>query len=229
MIHTENSLNTLQKQSQDIEELTRHAINEANDIKHQAQHELEQAREEINQMRQALEIERNNLFESTKLEAYQMGFNEGREVAQRQYSQYIQEAIDVVNETKRKFHQHVQKGEEVILELGIEAARKIIGHQLEKDSTEFISIVKTGLKEAREMDEIQIHVHPTQYSLVSSFDEDLKRSFPPHVHIYFYPNDELGSDECYLESKQGRIMVSVDSQLEELRRQLFELLERDSH
>ena len=47
------------------------------------------------------------------------------------------------------------------------------------------------------------------------------------IDFYIYPDDELEETSCIIESENGRIDASVDSQLEEIKIKLFEMLESE--
>lgn len=55
--------------------------------------------------------------------------------------------------------------------------------------------------------------------------EELAEIFPPDVPFLIFVNEDLNDTECYIETNHGRIVVSVDEQLKELRSKLIELLE----
>ena len=42
-----------------------------------------------------------------------------------------------------------------------------------------------------------------------------------------YPNGELDEHACYIESENGRIDASIDSQLQEIKRKLMDILEEN--
>ena len=98
-------------------------------------------------------------------------------------------------------------------------AERIIGQTLEDDEEIFLSIVKRGLKEAREMKEIKLYVSLDYFELVSDNRDELASIFPPDVPFIIFVNEDFESTECYIETNHGRIVVSIDEQLNELREQ----------
>ena len=119
----------------------------------------------------------------------------------------------------------MQHQEHVILELGIRTAERIIGTKLEDDDQLFLSIVKRGLKEAREMKEIKLYVSPTYFTLVSSNREELASIFPVDVPFMIFVDEDMNETDCYIETNHGRIVVSIDEQLQELRSKLVDILD----
>lgn len=51
--------------------------------------------------------------------------------------------------------------------------------------------------------------------------------FPKELDFYIYPDEELSEMDCIIESANGRIDASIDSQLEEIKNKLIELLESE--
>jgi flagellar assembly protein FliH len=43
--------------------------------------------------------------------------------------------------------------------------------------------------------------------------------------VSIYANAELNADDCYIESAFGRIDISIDTQLQQLKNQLLQLLD----
>jgi flagellar assembly protein FliH len=204
---------------------------------------IEEARVEIAAMKEAFEREcseklssieqQKQLWEEEKLElqreAYEEGFQQGYEEGIQKANSDMEEAMKIANETiehaRENAKQHLEEQQYVILDLAIQSAEKIIGHSLEKDEELFLSIVKRGLKEARERKEIKLYVSSTYYPLVTGGREELAEIFPPDVPFLIFVNEDLNDTECYIETNHGRIVVSVDEQLKELRSKLIELLE----
>ena len=63
------------------------------------------------------------------------------------------------------------------------------------------------------------------FELISDNRAELASIFPPDVPFLIFANEDFDSTECYIETNHGRIVVSVDEQLNELREQLIEIME----
>lgn len=185
--------------------------------------------EETNQL-----IERERIaWDEQKLafqqQAYDEGFLQGLEEGRQKAESDMQHALQIANETMQIAHEnaakYLQQQEHVILELAIRTAERIIGAKLEENDELFVSIVKRGLKEAREMKEIKLYVSPMYFSLVSSNREELASIFPVDVPFMIFVEEEMNEVDCYIETNHGRIVVSIDEQLQELRRKLVDMLD----
>ena len=158
-------------------------------------------------------------------EGFQQGLEEGRLKAEANMAEDIKLANNTIIQSKLNAEQYLQEQEEVILEIAIRSAEKILGIALQESPERFIDIVRKGLKEAREMKEIKLYVSPLYYRLVSEHREELSEMFPIGVPFMIFVNEEIGDTDCYIETNHGRIIVSIDQQLNELRLKLGEILE----
>jgi len=185
------------------------------------------AQNDIEAMHGAWEAEKAELQQRAYDEAFQVGYEEGMKKSQSDMQEAVRKANGTVETAKANGEAYLESQERLILEIAMKSAERILGHQLETDPELFLSIVKRGLKEAREMRDIKVYVSPDCYKLVSDSREELASIFPPDVPMLLFVNDDFENDECYIETNHGRIVVSVDEQLNELKERLVELLESE--
>ncbi|MEK4522594.1 flagellar assembly protein FliH [Psychrobacillus sp. FSL W7-1493] len=191
----------------------------------QLQLEVENTRQQIQQDLN----EWNNQKLSYQQSAYEEGFAQGLEEGRQKALADMQSSLKTANEAMQTAYEnaaaYLQQQEQVILELSIRNAERIIGVKLEEDHDLFLSIVQRGLKEAREMKEIKIYVSPYYFNLVSKNREELASIFPIDVPFMIFVDEEMNDTDCYIETNRGRIVVSIDEQVKELRRKLVDILE----
>ncbi|MBM7647132.1 flagellar assembly protein FliH [Bacillus ectoiniformans] len=193
-------------------------LQEAEDHRQIAQAEIANARHEW-------EEEKARLKEQAFQEGFAEGQEEGRQAGYAEYQELIAVAVQTVDSSKVEFEKNVKKAEKTILDLALKSAGRILNEQLDKDESQFLPVVQRALKDLRDQKEIQIHIHPSKYSFVQSQKDELEAIFPADVLCYIYPNEELSENGCFIETNHGRIEVGIDSQLEQMRKKLFELLE----
>ncbi|MGE7601794.1 flagellar assembly protein FliH [Peribacillus sp. NPDC097675] len=199
---------------------------EADAILIEAKRQAEAMVEEIQQARDYWEQQEKKLYiEQAQKEGYQQGIEDGIQKGYNEIAGDIAFAKEVIEASKNDYQQHLESSESVILDLALTVAKKIIGLQLENEEETFLSLVKGAIKEARDYREVQIHIHPARYPSILSHKEELISIFPKDTELYIYPDDELEESSCIIESENGRIDASVDSQLQEIKVKLTELLE----
>ncbi|RSD28025.1 flagellar assembly protein FliH [Mesobacillus subterraneus] len=215
--------------TQTEEERTRilsQAAKEAEGILSKASEEAEYARRLIFQEKEEWERQKALLAEEAKQIGFDQGYQEGKSRGYEEYRELLRFAQETVDVSKRDYQNHIEASEKVILDLGVKIAEKILGDKVTADEG-FFSLVKRALKNARDYKDIQLHVHPGHYQFLLSQKEELIAIFPKEIDFYIYPDDDLPETACLIESENGRIDATVDSQLEEIKQKLFEMLESE--
>ncbi|MBS4198954.1 flagellar assembly protein FliH [Bacillus sp. FJAT-49732] len=209
------------------EEILQNAENEANKIVENARAEANQILKQIEMRRSEWELEEKQLIDEAYEKGLQIGLEEGRRNGYVEYENLIGKAKEVVNSSKEAFKTYLESSEGTIVDIALTSAERIIHTSLEDQKERFIPLVKRALKEAKDFKEVQIHVHPLQYELLTSEKNELDAIFPPGTQCFIYPDEDLGEYSCFIESENGRIDASVSSQLVELKKNLMELLKGD--
>lgn len=190
---------------------------------------LEQMRqttlEDIEAMQTAWSEEKMVLQQQAYDEGFQVGFEEGRNKALSEMQDAVKTANDMTLQSHDNALKHLESQERVILDIAMGAAERIIGKSLNESEDAYLSIVKRGLKEAREMKEIKLYVSIDHYEIISANRAELAAIFPADVPFLIFANDDFDVNDCIIETNHGRIVVSVDEQLNELKEKLVELME----
>ncbi|WP_160118358.1 flagellar assembly protein FliH [Bacillus sp. V59.32b] len=210
----------------DTRKILDEAHSEAEAIIRDARQQAEQIMEQAKVAREHFEqVEKQQLIQ----EAREQGFNEGMEFGkQKGYDECtasINHAKEIVIASKNDYQTNIEASEGTILELGIKVAEQIIGTKLQESGDVYLSIVRQAVKKTRDHRELQLHVHPTYYEYILTQKEELISLFPKETEFYIYPDQDLGENDCIIESTHGRIDAGVDSQLAEIKQKLFDLLE----
>lgn len=201
------------------------ATKEAEAIIAEAQKQADQIQLKIQEEVERWNTEKQILMEDARQDGYLTGKEQGLMDAQIEYKQLLDLAKETVLNAKKEYLTIVENSEFTILSLGIKAAEKIMNQHLNENKEDYLFIVKKAIKEAREYKNIELHIHPIHYSFVLSHKKELISLFPRETEFYIYPNDELDENGCVIESSNGRLVASVDEQLEQIRIKLLEILE----
>ncbi|WP_245917366.1 flagellar assembly protein FliH [Bacillus canaveralius] len=200
----------------------------------QAQKLLAAARAEARFIQEEMDKQKNDWQEEKQLiteqavqQGYEQGLRDGREKGFAEYRESIHFAAELVEASKADYQQRVESSERTILELGIKVAEKILGKTISDHEEEFIGIVKQAVKQARDARDVELHVNPLHYQNLLSHKDELLALFPKETNFYIFPDDDLSEESCLIESANGRMDASVDSQLLEVKQKLVELLESE--
>nr|WP_017753753.1 flagellar assembly protein FliH [Calidifontibacillus oryziterrae] len=208
------------------EAIIQNAEAEATNIINEAENQAQELLHQIELEKQNWEVEKEHWIETAKQEGYAEGFEIGKEQALNEYKAIVDEAKRTVELCKNDYKKNIDQSELTILHLGLKTAEKIMGFTLDLNPDAFLNLVRRVIKEARDHQDIQVHVHPAYYDLVLSQREELRALLNnPTAQLYIYPNDELETTNCIIESSFGRIDASIDSQLKEMKHKLLQVLE----
>ena len=193
----------------------------------EAQKQAEQIQVKIQEEAKHWNNEKLNLIEEARQEGFLIGKEQGLAESQKEYQHMLNLAKEIVDQAKKEYQAVVEKSELTILNLGIKVAEKIMNLHLDENKDDYFYIVKNAIKEAREYKNINLHVPPLHYSFVLTHKEELISLFPRETEFYIYPDEDLDGNDCVIESSNGRLVASVDEQLEQIRIKLQEILEED--
>jgi flagellar assembly protein FliH len=217
-----------------VDESRENALQKIEKAHNEALQIIDNARNEANLIQSNIEsekllwvTEKEALQAEAYEEAYKKGLHSGLAQAKEDYQDKMNQVHEHIERAKQEFQNQIDQAQNVILDLGIKSAERILGKMIEEDPNTFLNIVKRGLKAARDYKEIQIHVSPDFFDFVDSQMDELNSIFPTDTKCYLYPNEDLGKSQCFIESNQGRIDISIDSQLKEIKEKLLEILEGD--
>ncbi|MDR0121655.1 flagellar assembly protein FliH [Bacillus pumilus] len=204
------------------------AEDQASRIVEQANSELEKTMAEINQRRADFEEERMQLIEEAKQAGYQDGFQKGEADAMSQYRSILDQANDIVSLAKQDYEEKIESSAEKIVELAFELAKRV-WYSAEDTKDQFLALVKQVISEVREYDDISIYVDPEHYDHVMEYKDELIRILQKDTHLAIYSDEKAPKGTCYVETSFGKVEASVDTQMNQLKEKLLEVIDSGDH
>ncbi|WP_026692491.1 flagellar assembly protein FliH [Peribacillus kribbensis] len=224
-VQSEIEIETGADPSLQIEQMLQEAAEASRKLISEAEEEARRIIENARNDKQQIEMEEiPGMMEAAKQDGYRSGFETGRDDGYREMREAVQLARKTVQDSQADYQERIESAQETIVKLSVKIAEKIIGQKLGESQEFILQLVKRAVKEAREYTEVQLHVHPMHYQLLLSEKESLTSLFPRETDLYIYPDEELAVTGCIIESSNGRIDASVDSQLQEIKSKLSDLL-----
>ena len=110
------------------------------------------------------------------------------------------------------------------MKLAVEIANRVLRKNLLQDESLYVEFVKSALKQVKEMRGIRIRVSPDNYERILKYKNELQQLITIDDPIYIIPDDDIGVYDCYIDSEIGRVDVSLDTQIKEMKSRLMELL-----
>lgn len=204
------------------------AEDQASRIVEQANSELEKTMAEINQCRADFEEERMQLIEEAKQAGYQDGFQKGEADAMSQYRSILDQANDIVSLAKQDYEEKIESSAEKIVELAFELAKRV-WYSAEDTKDQFLALVKQVISEVKEYDDISIYVDPEHYDHVMEYKDELIRILQKDTHLAIYSDEKAPKGTCYVETSFGKVEASVDTQMNQLKEKLLEVIDSGDH
>ncbi|WP_281237168.1 flagellar assembly protein FliH [Bacillus safensis] len=204
------------------------AEDQASRILEQANSELEKTMAEINQRRTDFEEERMQLIEEAKQAGYQDGFQKGEADANLQYQATLDQANDIVSLARQDYEEKIESSAEQIVELAFELAKRV-WNAAEDTKDPFLALVKQVISEVKEYDDISIYVDPEHYEHVMEYKDELIRILQKDTHLAIYSDEKAPKGTCYVETSFGKVEASVDTQMNQLKEKLLEVIDSGDH
>lgn len=223
-------------QSESLEERKKKIDAEIAEAERKASQLIADAKEQARGLVEQIEYERQQALieiEHAKQEAVDQGYREGFEQGQNEgfesYSNFITQAQEIIKQSEQEYERTLDSAEPVIVELATALARRMINIQLTDHPEIWSSLLKQVMTEVREHENVKIYVHPDWFERTVHQKEELEQLLSHTENLFIYPDAGLMKNGCIIESRYGRIEASVDKQLEELKKNLLEVLKEGEH
>ncbi len=185
---------------------------------------LSEVQNEIRLQQEAFQKECEQLKEETYQNAYDSGYQEGLLEGKSAYNERLEEAQKIIGLSNKDYVANIVDSEEVIMKLAVEIANRVLRKNLLQDESLYVEFVKSALKQVKEMRGIRIRVSPDNYERILKYKNELQQLITIDDPIYIIPDDDIGVYDCYIDSEIGRVDVSLDTQIKEMKSRLMELL-----
>lgn len=199
--------------------------------------ELEEEREQVHaelaiwretQQQQALE-DAEQQAQAAAEAGYQEGFAQGTAQAEADYLQkreLMESLIAAAYEEQRRI---IRESEPFLLSLSTEIARKIIRNELMQDDVQLLSIIRHALRQVDDSEEVAIHVALEDYPAMLPFEDELKSYIRAGAELKLMPVAGQAPSGCTIHTKSGSFDATLDSQLNEIKKQLLVYCEEKSN
>lgn len=208
--------NTLLIEARKKAEIQKQKILES--AKKEAAQIIQKARKEIEDTKR--EVLQNAEIEGDKLreESRRQGYKEGMDRGERETEGIIQEANDTLKEAKKEKETMLQEIEPHVLDLIIQICEKVLNTSLIFKPESILYLIKKGLYEVDEEEEITIMVSDADYETVLNHKEELGKLDLEQVKIQ--KSNALKMGDCIIETNYGNIECSLNRQLGQIKQEL---------
>lgn len=163
------------------------------------------------------------IMESAKRDGFQQGYDEGYAKGYQEAQGYIEEALNLRNESLQKYKDILEGSEVTIVETIVNITEKILHQKIEDDHQLIEGLVRGAITKCVNTEKLTIRVANQDVEYV----ENVKNSFLPLIEnideIIVKGDAYLAAGSCIIDTDVGSVDSSVWSQFEHLRDE-FELL-----
>lgn len=218
--YEENDENQLQQDLNRIQE----AKEELELVKNQQETLLKETENQIKVAKDNWIQERNQLVEEAKEEGFREGFSKGRDESLEQYKHLIEQANTIIAASNKDYQSTIDKSEETILHLAIQIAERIMKLELENRPESFLPIVKEAILSIKDQRELSIFLHPDNYEHVLTQKNELEKVLDSKATLSIFINERLDVGSCVIEHPFGKVDASIDTQLNQIKQVLHEIV-----
>ncbi|MFV9509860.1 flagellar assembly protein FliH [Tepidibacillus sp. LV47] len=202
---------------------------------------IEQAKKDAEQIKRNTEKEIQSWWDQKKIELQQIeeeaskrgyqtgfdkGFQKGMEKANLEYQNQLQQASQILQEAYSLKEQIIQEAEPTMIELAVTIAKKIILKEIEIDPEIIKNIAQDTLRKTKEFEKIIIYVHPNHFAYLQSAREELLMELNGNVDLSIFPDASIKDLGVVIKTSYGTLDARIDTQLEELKQVLLEVINR---
>lgn len=194
-------------------------------LKLQLEAEQEEVRAEIEEWReskrQQAKLDAERLAEEATRRAYKEGYAQGVQQAEHEFRQAreeMQQLIETAYEEKTKI---IRDAEPFLLSLSVRIAEKVLKKELKQHDDQLMNIVQRALKRVEEADDVIMQVSLEDYPIIIPYLDELKTYIRADSELKVVPVANLTKGGCMIHTASGSYDVTVDSQLEEIKRQML--------
>lgn len=201
-------------------------------LQEQLREQQENAKATIDNWWQEKQQEAQQYAEKLAEEASNNGFDAGYQQGMLEAKEHFQEKRNLMEDLIQTAYQEkdkiIQSSEAFLLSLSVKVAEKVIKQEIAQDHEKKVNIVRMALKKIEESEDVTIQVAPEDYPIILPFIEELQTYVRADSELKVIPASNLSPGGCMIHTASGSYDVTVDGQLDEIKKQLLAYCEEKS-
>jgi len=155
-------------------------------------------------------------------ESYQRGLQDGKNLAERGLLNVFKGLRTATEDIQLLREKIFRDSEDDLLALTMAIARKVVGREATQDRKIVLRLIRTALLNLNSQDELVIRVHPDDYALLTTTQNEALKAELAAVKFTLKPDSTLEIGSCQIEAERGTVDASFAAQLDEIYRRLLE-------
>jgi flagellar assembly protein FliH len=155
-------------------------------------------------------------------ESYQRGLQDGKNLAERGLLNVFKGLRTAAEDLQLLREKILRDSEDDLLSLSLAIARKVVTREVAQDRLVVMRLIRTALQNLNEKDELLIRIHPDDYALLTTSQNEALKSELAAVKFTLKPDPTVEVGSCQVETERGTVDAGFEAQLDEIYRRLLE-------
>lgn len=194
---------------QKIEEAKEKALSQSQII-------IEEAEKKAAEIIEAAEANKDAVIASAHEEGYKLGYQDGLQKANDEVLDKLQTSKQILEAVEKERLECIEDEGERIYKVICLIAKKLIKYDLQLNKTISINFINEALKKLEYKSEVNILINPFLAQQINQLKDQIKDSCPGLNNITITASEALEPGDLILESNKERLDFRLDSQLDEL-------------
>lgn len=154
--------------------------------------------------------------------AYQEGYEKGFQQVEDERN-FLKDKIAAVEaDAEAQVNEFWTSIEPELLRLSVEIARKIIRQHVDENKDTVLTIVKEGLRQLRDRQDLKLHVNPADYAFIREHKEEIASTCDGIRNLQVVEDRRVDQGGCLIETSNGDLDARIETQLAEIGKSFLE-------
>lgn len=198
------------------DELQRLLHEEEQLVQSQANEILEEAKKEANLILKEAKTEANSMYERAQEEGKKQGYVEGLQSGTEELKRLEQELKDQIKENQEYVEKELKQLEMKLVDVLIQTLQRMTGVLIEDKQEVILHLIKQNLNHMEKQKDYRIKVSAMDYEFVCKQKTELMEIVGENISFEVLLDEELGKNQCLIETESNIFDCSLDVQLSNL-------------
>lgn len=224
----QRQLEEAQRRAREIEEQGRNfAFQLTQEASEKAKKEIEKARLEAEQLIQRAKTEVERMVKEAEMrvaeiehEAYQKGYEAGREVGFKKGQAEVRRLVDrlgvIIGQAIDIREEIIAASEKQMVEMILMIARKVIKDEVAERKEVVLNNIREALRRIKDRDRVNIRVNFADLELTTAHKDELIKMMESLRKVNIYEDSRVDRGGCIIETDVGAIDARISTQLKEI-------------
>lgn len=177
---------------------------------------IEEAKQKATQIIEAAHSQKDNIIESAREEGFTAGHQQGTIAAKEEFAESLKAGADILKAIEQERQECIEDETQRIYKVICLIAQKLIKQDLQIKEELSIEFINQALKKLEYKSEVNLLINPMLARRINALKVEIIDSCPGLEKLTITANEAIQPGDLILESNKERLDFRLDSQLEEL-------------